>query len=84
MKGAWIQRLDFIKTSKTNELVELRFAIVKHIIDVRLAEKDTRANATLKESRKKELLALLARKKQEDDLGKSTKEIEKMIAELSV
>jgi hypothetical protein len=42
--------------------LQLRFDIVKHIIDVRIAERDAAKEATAKAERKQKLLAVLARK----------------------
>ncbi len=49
------------KTSATKE-TQLKFDVVKHIIDVKLAEKAEKANAKVKAEKKAQLLELLSKK----------------------
>lgn len=49
------------KTSLTKE-TQLKFDVVKHIIDVKLAEKAEKANAKVKAEKKAQLLELLSKK----------------------
>lgn len=55
----------FISTKKSNTNVDLRFDIVKHIIDIKLKEKADRADAQAKLARKEQILQTLAKKKTE-------------------
>lgn len=51
------------KTTNKNAIIELRFDIVKFIIDVKLAEKEKASKARTKKAEKEKLLELLAKKK---------------------
>jgi hypothetical protein len=57
----------------------LKFEIVKHIIDTRLAEIEAAQNAADRANRKRQLTELLHSKQQADLQSKSTEEIQKMI-----
>lgn len=73
-----------IATVKTDETAQLRFDIVKHIIDVKIAERDAKAEAAAKLERKKLLLEALEGK-QTERLQKMTEdEIRKELATLDV
>lgn len=76
--------VSFVKPeqSKDNEELELSFEIVKHIIAVKVAERDARKLAADKADKKQKLLALLDKKENEQLEGLSAEEIRKQIAEL--
>jgi hypothetical protein len=61
----------------------LRFEIVKHIIGVKIAERDNAANERAKAMKKQQLLALLEKKQNEKLEGASEDEIRTMLADLS-
>jgi hypothetical protein len=70
------------KATAEAERQALSFEIVKHIIGIRVQERDERAQAAEKAERKRELLGLLAEKDAADLKSKSREEIEKMLNEL--
>ncbi len=63
-----------------NELLVLRFNIVKHIIDVKLAERDAANQAKDKAAHKEKLLAILAAK---DNEALQSKSRDELLAELN-
>lgn len=72
----------FTKKKAITAADELRLSIVSYIIDVKVAEEEESASATIKKQEKEKLLALLA-KKQEDKLSNlSEEEIQAKLAEL--
>lgn len=64
------------KTKDTTEL-ELKFNIVKHIIDVKLSEAEARKNAAEKRAKKQKLMDLIAKKQDAELEGKSVDELMK-------
>lgn len=76
-------RKSFIKTvSKGNEILELKFAIVKDIIDTKMAEQAARENQQAKSAQRQKLLELIAEKEDSELKGKSAEELRKMLDEL--
>ena len=73
---------DFVgdKTAKTTT-IELKFDIVKHIIDVRRAEADAKKLATAKKAQNEKILAIIAKKQDESLEGKSVEELMAMLGE---
>lgn len=71
-----------VKTQRKNERLELAFDIVKHVIEVKIAERDAARGLALRKEKKQQLLALLADKKNEELKGKSAAELEEMVAGL--
>lgn len=69
------------KTKDTTEL-ELKFNIVKHIIDVELSEAEARKNAAEKRAKKQKLMGLIAKKQDAELEGKSVDELMKELAAL--
>lgn len=69
------------KTKDTTEL-ELKFNIVKHIIDVKLSEAEARKNADEKRAKKQKLMDLIAKKQDAELEGKSVDELMKELAAL--
>ena len=66
----------FIKAkSPDTSLIELRFNIVKHIIDVKLAEDEAKAKAAKVRQERSRLLDLIERKKTQELEGKSVEEL---------
>ena len=65
----------FIKAkSKDNKLLELRFDIVKHIIETLLSEDEEQKKAADKRAKREQLLELIAKKKNQELEGKSLEE----------
>jgi hypothetical protein len=71
-----------IKEKKSDATVQLKFDIVKHIIEVRLAENE--ANAKLRDNadKKQRILAIMAERQDEELKGKSLDDLKAMVAEL--
>ena len=65
-----------------NEALENKFAIVKHIIKVKLAEQADRENAAVKKERKEKLMALLLKKQDAAEEELSEEELKKMLDDL--
>lgn len=71
---------DFIKTkSKSNELLELKFEVIKHVITTKLAEKEAKAKALEKAEKKAKLEELISKKEM---TALESKTIEELKAEL--
>lgn len=76
---------DFIKastTSRANQLLNLRFEIVKSVINTKLEERDAKKEAAAKASRKALLADLIAKKEHTDLESKSIEELKKEFADL--
>lgn len=65
-----------------DQLVRLRFDIVKHVIDVRKAELASKTAEADKAQRKQRLLAILAKKEDADLESKSADELRELITSL--
>lgn len=75
--------VSFVKPEvKTSELPQLRFDIVKHVIDARLAENAATAAAKDRAEKKQRLMELIADKQDETLKSKSVDELQKMLAEI--
>lgn len=73
----------FIKAkSKDNKLLELRFDIVKHIIETLLSEDEEKKKAADKRAKREQLLELIAKKKNQELEGKSLEELETELTKL--
>lgn len=72
--------VSFVSTeAKGDTLTQLKFDIVKHIIDVRLEENKTAADAQANKAKKQKLLEVLERKENAALEGMDADEIRKMI-----
>lgn len=65
--------------SGPDEVLELKFSLVKDVIAVRVAERDAAANAQKKRDEKQKLLALIAKKSDEALEGRSLEELTAMV-----
>lgn len=75
--------VSFVNTPATaNESVQLKFNIVKHIIDVRLAENAAKAQERNNAEKKQAILALIARKETDKLEENSLEDLRKMVDEL--
>lgn len=72
----------FVDDTKRDAVLQLRFDVVKHIIDVRKAENSAKTEAKQKESQRAKLDELIAQKKGEALSGKSIEELEALRAAL--
>lgn len=76
--------LSFVKTpAQADDTNQLRFNIVKHVIDTRLAENAARDAAASNAEKKQGLLALIAKKESEALEGHSLEDLRKLVADLS-
>ena len=71
-----------LKVNKTNSLLELKLAVVKRIITIRLAEKEAREMSQERREKKERLMELVRAAKDKEDGQKSVEELLKMIDEL--
>jgi len=76
----------FIKTTSSKSVIveetELKFEIVKHIIGVKLAEKDARALAAEKRAKRAQLIELIGKKELTKLESRSIEELKKELSEL--
>lgn len=70
-------------TSKANGETQMKFDIVKHIIDVKVAENKSAAEAADRAAKKQTLLAIIAQKETEALLGTDLDELRKQVEALS-
>lgn len=68
--------------SRSDEELENKIEIVKHVFAVKQAEKATREKAKENKEKKQRLMAILADKKDKELQGKSVDELEALIREL--
>jgi len=68
-----------IKEQKSDERVQLGFDIVKHIIDVKLAENEAYALAKANKEKKQMLLGIIAQKENEKLLQMPMEELKKIV-----
>lgn len=71
-----------VKATSVNEKLQIAFDTVKHIITVKLAEKEAAALAATNREKKQKLLSLLAEKNDEQLKGSSVEELQAMIQAL--
>ena len=71
-----------VKKSSKNTELELKFDIVKHIIDIKLAEREAAANAAERKAQKEKVLRVIEAKKDADLENQSLEDLQKMAAEL--
>lgn len=62
--------------------VKLRFGLVKHVIEVKLAERDQAVLAVKNREKKQRILALIAQKEDEELLSASKEELLSLVNEL--
>ena len=70
------------KTTRTNSELSLKFDIVKHIIDVKLAERDAKELEATNKARKNLILETIQEKKISELKDKSVEELQKELEEL--
>ncbi len=74
---------DFVNPSgMTDEVLQLKFNIVKHVIAVRLAENEAAKAVAEKKAKKERLLEIIAHKQDEQLQGAALEDLQKMVAEL--
>lgn len=73
-------QVSFVSPSSSDDsLLQLKFDVVKHILDVRVSERDARKVEADRASQKQKLLGILARKQDAELEGKTTEELSAMI-----
>lgn len=70
------------EAQKSDPTIQFKFDLVKHVIDVKLAENAAAAAASANREKKQQLLAILAQKENEALAGKSIDELRAAIAAL--
>tara|TARA_Y100000310_G_scaffold307018_1_gene348755 strand:- start:35827 stop:36216 length:390 start_codon:yes stop_codon:yes gene_type:complete len=70
------------KRSTSDTELQLKFDIVKHVISVKLAEREEKENKLAKEAKKAKILSLIEKKKDAELEGTSLEDLEKQLAEL--
>lgn len=70
------------KDKKLESLDQLRFDIVKHIIDVKIAEREAEADAAARKEKKQRVLALIAEKQDENLRGMSLEQLTAMVNDI--
>lgn len=74
---------DFVNRAvKADAVPKLKFEVVKHIINVRLAENDTARLASERREKKARLLELIAQKQDESLAARSVEELQAMVESL--
>lgn len=71
------------KNQKSDQTLQLKFDIVRHIIEVRLAEQEAAEKAKEIKDQKQVILQLIAEKKAEALKGASLEDLEKKLEELN-
>ncbi|QIG62113.1 hypothetical protein P46FS4_47 [Salmonella phage P46FS4] len=80
VKAAETDEEDFIgTTSNVDSELQLRFDVVKHIIGVKLKERDDSKDAAERKANNQVILELIQRKKQQELEGKSVEELEALL-----
>lgn len=69
----------FIGKSKVDPVLQLKFDIVKYIIDTKLSEAEDKANALAKKQYNEKILKLIDEKEDEALKGKSPEELKQML-----
>ena len=67
-----------VKAVKTDEVLQLKFDIVKTIIDIKVAEAEKATVAREAKEKKQRILALIAQKQDEQLAGTSLEELQKL------
>lgn len=67
------------KTTKVNETLKLKFAVVKAIIDIRLEEQDAAETKAANDDKKRRILEIIAHKQDEELAGKSVDELKELV-----
>jgi len=74
---------DFVnKVSKPNEILQLKFYIAKHIIDVRLEERAAKLTEKSRKEQKQKIMDIIVEKESEALKGQSLDDLRKLLEEL--
>ena len=77
-----VEIVSFVEPSVKNDIDELRFEIVKQIITVRVAERDTAAKAQLVAEQKQQIMSLIKQKEVEQLGASSIDDLKALLASL--
>lgn len=69
-----------VQQSSANATLQLKFDIVKHVIGVRLAEKEAKDNAAKEKAQKQKILEIIAKKEDESLENKSIEELRALVS----
>lgn len=70
------------KKTKENETLALSIGIVKHVVEVRLREREERESRMARAEKKQKLLAIIAEKQDDDLKGLSVEDLTKLVEDL--
>lgn len=70
------------KKTKSDEILELKVELIKHVVAVKLKEQELRENEIIRSGKKQKLLGILAEKQDEHYRGMSIEDITKCIDEI--
>lgn len=68
--------------NREDTVLELKIAIIRHVADVRLAEKEVRKNAAERKAKKERLLEIIAKKQDESLEQMSIEDLTKLVNDL--
>lgn len=68
--------------SKEDEIVDVQIAIVKHIVAVKLAEKEAREKAAENKAKRQKIMAIMAARDEKALENASDEDLQKMLSEL--
>ena len=74
--------VSFVEPVKPNEVDELKFEIVKHVIAVRIAENETAAKAKVVAEKRQQIMALINQKEFEQLGASSVDDLKALLASL--
>lgn len=75
--------VSFVKPAvKSTTEIQAKFDIVKHVIEVKMAERDVRQAAELKSATKQKIAGMIAEKQDQDLAGKSIEELTALLNSL--
>lgn len=72
-----------LKKNEVNSVLELKFEIVKRVIEVKIEEAEKREKTAENKATKERIMSIIDGKKDEALMGKSVDELTKLIKELS-
>jgi hypothetical protein len=71
-----------VKPAKADEAAQIGFEVVKHVIEIRLAEAEEKRVLTENREKKQRILELISRKQDEALSAKSVEELQEMVSAL--
>ena len=71
-----------VKKSKTDSVLELKFEIVKHVIEVKLEELEAADKAAVNKARKQQIMEIISGKEDDHLKGKSLASLRKMLDDI--